>query len=239
MYKPYYQDKWVTIYHGDCREILPSLGKLAVDLVLTDPPYGIEYHSGYYKYGNPFTEIKGDTSYPVSFIPVFRHLASKAVLLFARWEVLRYAPEPKSVIVWVKNNWTAGDLNHAYGRQWECILFYTCGNHRFSYRPSDVITCDRIIPTRHPTEKPTELIDKLILPNTNVNDLIVDPFVGVGTTCYCAKKLQRRSIGIDTEERYCEMSAKRCSQGVFEFNEPLPQLPTVSSLVLPTIPTYP
>jgi len=217
--KHFYQDKYITIYHGDCRDILPSLEP--VDLVLTDPPYGMEYHSGHYKYGNPHQPILNDSSYPVDLLQPFRSIASKAVLLFARWETLKDIPLPDSVIVWVKNNWTAGDLNHEYARQWEAILFYKGANHKFyNGRPSDVIYCDRIPPTTHPTEKPVELINKLIIQNTDVNDIVLDPFLGSGTTCFCAKKLNRRSIGIEISEKYCEVAAKRCMQEAFEFDLP-------------------
>jgi site-specific DNA-methyltransferase (adenine-specific) len=212
---PYYQDEFMSLYLGDCREIIPQLNT-KVDAVITDPPYGMSYHSGHYKYENPFKPIEGDDKYPIDLLPIFRQIASKAVLLFARWETLKEIDEPDSVIVWVKNNWTAGDLNHEYARQWEAILFYKGPNHQFyNGRPSDVIYCDRVPPTTHPTEKPEELLNKIILQNTDVGDVIFDPYLGSGTTAFCAKKLQRKAICIEIDERYCELAARRCSQQSF------------------------
>ena len=78
--KPYFEDSAVTIYHGDCRDILPRLPK--VDLVLTDPPYGIGYHSGHYKYGNPHGTIVGDDAYPVDILNECIKLATSAVFAF-------------------------------------------------------------------------------------------------------------------------------------------------------------
>jgi len=68
----------------------------------------------------------------------------------------------------------------------------------------------------HITPKPVDLVKNIILHSSNENDLIIDPFLGSGTTCYCAKKLNRYSIGIEIEEKYCEIAAKRCSQEVME-----------------------
>ena len=240
--KPYYEDEWVTIYLGDCREILPSLGKNncprchgegwylhpvlggdyekalcqhpEIDLVLTDPPYGINYHSGYYKYGNPHGSIIGDSSYPVDVLQTCLLLATKAVFSFARWDLIYGLPKPKSVIAWLKNNWTAGDLAHAYGRQWEAVLFYPQREHQFINRPSDVIDLRRIPSSelKHPTEKPVAGIQKLLQPNEG--KLVLDPFMGSGTTLVAAKALNRKAIGIEIEEKYCEIAAKRCSQSV-------------------------
>jgi len=220
MMKPYYQDEYVTIYHGDCRELLPSLPK--VDLVLTDPPYGIEYHSGRYKYGNPFTAVVGDTNYPVAWIPIFRRLAQKAVFMFCRWDKLPEVELPKSFIVVIKNNWTAGDLKGEFGRQWEGILFYPCKDFQFNTRLPDVIDCRRIPQSAllHPTQKAEYPCQLLIQACSEAGDIVLDPFLGSGTTAYCAKKLNRKCIGIEIEEKYCEIAANRCRQMVFDLTAP-------------------
>jgi hypothetical protein len=122
--KPYYQDRYVTIYHGDCREILPQLPDKSIDLILTDPPYGIGYYSGYYLGFNPFTRIANDDHYPVEILGQLRAKAKKAVFMFCRWDKLPLVPCPDSFIAMIKNNWTAGDLEGEFGRMWEGILFY-------------------------------------------------------------------------------------------------------------------
>src|SRR3990170_1005723 len=109
---------------GDCLEVMKTLPDGSVDAVVTDPPYGIEYHSNYYKHGNPFAGIVGDGVYPIEAITMCRRLARKASFFFCRWESLRELDTPKSLLVWAKNNWTAGDLKHEFARAWEGILFY-------------------------------------------------------------------------------------------------------------------
>ena len=215
MIKPYYQDEWVTLYNGDCREILSEFPDKSIDIILTDPPYGLSWHSGHYVGYNPHKDIANDDKYPVEIITEFQRIAIGALLLFCRWDNLGELPPPKSFIVWNKNNGSgSGNIEHEYNRKWEGIVFYPLENHQFNSRPFDVINCDRTGNKLHPTEKPEELISKLILHNKG--DLILDPFLGSGTTCYCAKKLGRKSIGIEIEEKYCEIAAKRCSQSVMK-----------------------
>ncbi len=214
--QPYYDDGSIQIYLGDCRDVLPHLPK--VDLVLTDPPYGISYHSGYYVGYNPHEPLLNDNHYPIELLPQFESMANKAVFMFCRWDNLRGVPPPTSFIVIVKNNWTAGDLARAFGRQWEGILFYPQGDFRFNRRLPDVIHCQRVPAGKllHPTQKAEYPIQLLISECSMPNDLILDPFLGSGTTAYCAKKLGRRCIGIEIEEKYCEIAANRCRQMVFD-----------------------
>lgn len=214
--EPYYQDDAVTIYHGDCRDILPYLPK--VDLVLTDLPYGIEYQSGHYKYGNPHRRLAGDTMYPTDLIPKLCRIASKAVFMFCRWDYLWRVPQPTSFIAMIKNNWTAGDLTHEFGRQWEGILFYPQGGFSFNYRLPDVIDCRRVPPTEllHPTQKSQFPCQLIIQECSIVGEIILDPFMGSGTTLRAAKDLGRKAIGIEIEEEYCEIASRRMSQTVMD-----------------------
>lgn len=209
MMKPYFETELGKLYHGDCLEIMPELEP--VDLVLTDPPYGMNYHSNHYKHSNPFKPIKGDNKYPAELIPVFKRMALKAVFCFCRWDNLKDVEKPKSFIVWVKNNWTAGDLKNEFGRSWEGILFYPCKNHHFEKRIPDSIHFKRIPPTRlyHPTQKPVPLIEWLLKNTSTINDLIRDPFLGSGTTAIVCERLNRRWDAIEISEEYCEIAAKR------------------------------
>ena len=210
----------MTIYNCDYREIMPSLTRGGIDLVITDPPYGMEYHSGRYIGANPHPPITNDDRYPAEIVPVLRGIARKAVFLFCRWDNLPEVEPPKSFIAMIKNSWTAGDLNGAFARQWEGILFYPCEEFSFNTRLPDVIDCRRVPPANllHPTQKPEYPIGILLQACSNANDLVFDPFLGSGTTAFCAKKLNRYSIGIEIEEKYCEIAAKRCSQEVMELN---------------------
>jgi len=184
--------------------------------VLTDPPYGINYLSNHYKYKNPHKKIIGDNKYPVELVSEFINKALSATYLFCRWNNIKEIPEPKSLIVWVKNNWSAGDLKHEYGRQWEAIAFYPKHEHTFyNGRPSDVIYCDRVPPEQllHPTQKPVKLMSRLI---SHCAGNILDPFMGSGTTLVAAKQLGRKAIGIELEEKYCDIAVNRLRQGVLK-----------------------
>ena len=218
---PYYQDEAVTIVHGDAREILPLLPPGSVDLVLTDPPYGMQYSSGYYIGRNPHKPIAGDDHYPVELIGDFRRVARKGVFMFCRWDNLSEVERPTSFIAVVKNNWTAGNLEGEFGRQWEGLLFYRGPDFAFSKRIPDVIDCRRVPAAQllHPTQKAEHPIGVILNACSNRQDIVLDPFMGSGTTLRAAKNLGRRCLGIELEERYCEIAARRCCQAVMALEE--------------------
>ena len=213
MINPYYKDNNVTIYHGDCRKILPQLGKF--DLLLTDPPYGMNYQSNYRhkKHG----KIHGDGSLDVGLLGLCISHAVSASYVFCRWDNLQDMPPPKSVLAWVKNNWSMGDLKHEHGRQWEACCFYPSEKHQFAKRIPDVITAKRTQNNLHPTEKPVDLILQLI--ECNVCETILDPFAGSGTTGRAAKDLGKTATLIEIDESNCEISAKRMCQECFDFDQ--------------------
>lgn len=210
--KPYYHDErsGITIYHGDCREILPHLPK--VDLVLTDPPYGINYQSAWRIDWQRKEKIQGDNKFPMW---IFDELKpSVALMVWCRWDQMRDFPKPKSFIAWDKGNHSMGDLKHEFGRRWEAVAFYPGPSHEFTKRPADLIIANRVNPSdlEHPNEKPVEALTPLI--QCHVGETILDPFMGSGTTLRAAKDLGRKAIGIEIEEKYCEIAVKRLSQEV-------------------------
>jgi site-specific DNA-methyltransferase (adenine-specific) len=206
---PYYDHAGMTIYHGDCREVLPDLEP--VDLVLTDPPYGMNYVSAWRKQHLRLGGIAGDDNFPMWLFDIEYNVA---MFVFCRWDNLFEIPKPKSFIVWDKGSHSMGDLNHEYGRQWEGCAFYPGPNHRFIKRPVDVIRVARINPSllMHPTEKPVRVITPLI--ECHDATTVLDPFMGSGTTLRAAKDLGRKAIGIEIEEKYCEIAARRLAQEV-------------------------
>lgn len=202
-------DKYINkIIQGDCFEILKDIPDKCVDLVIVDPPYGINFQSNYRI--KKHDKIHGDDSFPVEALDEFFRVAKKAVYVFCRWDNLSELPKPKSVLVWVKNNWSMGDLKHEHGRQWEAICFYPQKEHEFIKRIPDVIYSKRTGNNLHPTEKPLDLIKQLIL--ANKGDLILDPFMGSGTTLVAAKQLGRSYIGIEISKEYCEIAKQRLAQ---------------------------
>ncbi|MCJ7805177.1 site-specific DNA-methyltransferase [Patescibacteria group bacterium] len=191
---PYYQDKWVTIYHGDCREILPQLD-VKVDLVLTDPPYS-DYHSEY-----------GDSE-------AINELAEFNCRQLVFWSAKADFPlDCTAIHIWDKKVGAASQYERIFERNGQCI-YKMYRAYLINSTVAASYTGD--IYTGHASQKPQKLILKLIADYSNPNDLILDPFLGSGTTAYCAKKLNRRCIGIEIEEKYCEISANRCRQEVME-----------------------
>ncbi len=205
--KPYYQDNYVTIYHGDCREILPELPK--VDLVLTDPPYGIGFE--YISYDDTYENWVELMNF---IIPYCKSLAQMSIIS-GRTKNLPFFYQnfpPDWIICWYK-----GSVSHQSPigfSVWEPLVVY---GKPIKRTMEDYVFCSPIsFNGKHPCPKPEGWALKLISKATQVNDLILDPFLGSGTTAYCAKKLNRKCIGIEIEEKYCEIAAKRCSQGVME-----------------------
>jgi len=232
---PFYGDDWVCILKGDCRDILPELPDNSADFVLTDPPYGIGFHSGHREV-TYFDPVLNDDKFPRQLLndmlfDCYSKLKQEtAICVFTQYQVYhKLLPlvsdifSFKNLLVWVKNVGTgSGDIEGNFDNKYELIVFATKGDFEIhGTRPTNVITASRVDVNSmvHPTQKPAELISKLILPTTEVNDTILDPFLGSGTTAYCAKKLNRKCIGIEIEEKYCEIAANRCRQTVMDFSK--------------------
>ena len=199
-----------TIITGDSLGVMKGWPDNCVDIAFCDPPYGMDYHSGRYLGTNPHSPIHGDDRYATEGVAECIRLARKAVYAFCRWDNIQDLPEkPKSFIVWKKNNWTAGDLEHAHGRMWEGIAFWPQIGHKFNFRLPDVLDCAKIPSSdlRHPAEKPVDLLLHIL--EANVGEIVLDPYCGVGSTCVAAKMLGRRYIGIDISEEYCEIARQR------------------------------
>jgi len=205
--KPYYQDSAVTIYHGDCREILPTLPK--VDLVLTDPPYGIGHlwvggfkSSGWAKSAKS-KDVRNEWDKTIPAPEVFEAIL-KAAPLVCIWGG-NYFPLPPSRgwLVWEKpeRNFTLAEAELAWTNK-DMVIRVWNGPRGEAGRV-------------HPTQKPEALmrwcVDKMKTPESAT---ILDPFMGSGTTLRAAKDLGRKAIGIELEEKYCEIAAKRMAQEV-------------------------
>ena len=207
--KPYYQDEWVTIYHGDCRDILPELPK--VDLVLTDPPYnvGLGYSNGDRRIDYPewCKDWFSKTPRPLFFTPGMVNLSMWYQIAAPRW-----------LMSWVKPNQCSPSGLGGFNT-WEPILVYGkpqkhIGQDSFVMS----ISTNQAYVGDHPCPKDERSWSKLITIISDTDNLILDPFLGSGTTAYCAKKLNRKCIGIEIEEKYCEIAAKRCSQSVMRLD---------------------
>lgn len=200
---------------GNCLDLLPNIPDKSIDLVLTDPPYGIQYHSGWYVSGNPFSPIQND-EFNIDFNSKWLKLCSDkskdngCLLLFTGYQVLpKWIPLIekhwiiKNLIIWVKNNWSAGDLNGNFGNQYEIIIFGVKGKFQIKdYRYSNIWNFNRIPPSSHPTTKPVLLLKRCIESTTSKNDTILDPFLGGGTVLRACLETERDGMGFEIDPNY-------------------------------------
>jgi DNA modification methylase len=199
--KPYYEHGGITIYNADC---LQECGwQHAGDVLVTDPPYGMAYQSGW-----SGRSIQNDETTAVR-DAALALWGDKPALVFGRWD----CPHPAAarlMLTWDKGDWPGmGDLALPWGPSTEEI--YVLGSGFVGKRSGSVIHTDRLTgDTRHPNEKPLSLLVKLL--QRCPPGVVVDPFMGSGTTLRAAKDLGRQAIGLEVEERYCEIAARRLGQ---------------------------
>ena len=213
---PYYKDAHGELYLGDCLEIMAGMDDKSVDLVLTDPPYGIAYHSCRYKYGNPHNRIVGDEKQAIPIDAMWKLIAGDgALFVFYSQKKPLVDARIRNVIIWVKNNHTAGDLAGDFGNKYEPLAF--CPKPDFKLRGkrySNVWCFDKVPPKLHPTQKPVSICRRAIECGADSGTTVLDPFIGSGTTAVAAKEMGCKYIGIDISERYLEIAAKRLARGV-------------------------
>ena len=214
---PYYQDESVTVFHGDCREIVPELGKF--DLLLTDPPYGIGWTRGargkYRPNSQEHLGIQGDNDTTLR-DSVLLMLSDTPALVFGSF----YAPAPrgvKQVLIYHKPSYS-GLIGATTPFRRDAEPIYLIGEWEKTVpRCSSVFYASNGlngsgIKTGHPHTKPLTVITGL-LDQTDAQT-ILDPFAGSGTTGRAAKDLGRKAVLIEIEERYCEIAANRMRQEV-------------------------
>jgi site-specific DNA-methyltransferase (adenine-specific) len=212
---PYYQDDLVTIYHGDCREWMPD-----ADVIVTDPPYGIGWNAESGGQRNRSRRRRGVVALPIygddePFDPSRLLALNKPIVLFGANHYADRLPPSPSWIVWDKR------VGMASNDQADCEVAWTNlgGPARMfrlvwngGIRPAQ----DRRAPAAwgvlHPTQKPLSLM-RWVLQRCPAGT-VLDPYMGSGSTLVAAKSLGRKAIGIEIEERYCEVAATRCSQDV-------------------------
>lgn len=228
--KPYYEHAGVTIYHGDCLEVLGTLAPQSADLVLTDPPYGIDYQSARRTDSQArLPKIRNDKQPFIWWLPGAKRITkdSGSLVCFCRWDVqeaFRLAIEwagydLKSQLVWDRQSHGMGDLAAAFAPQHDVAWFAVGDEFEFpGKRPKSIIRAMRLSGANllHPNEKPCGLMGQLIEATTSNGGCVVDAFMGSGATLLAAKQLGRQAIGIELEERYCEIAARRLSQEVMD-----------------------
>ena len=235
---PYFDDGQIQIWNADCRDVLPTLESGSVDLVLTDPPYasGARRDAERSVRGSMLRETADEdwfshdamTTWGFSWFFQSLLMPMRTVLsrgghfyVFTDWRMQptiygmleAHGYRVNHSLVWDKMHFGMG----AYWRnQHEHIVFASNGmpNAMLNRGMGSVLQCKTVSSESrvHPTEKPTALLHRLIA--AVPGETILDPFMGSGSTLIAAKNLGRRAIGIELEEKYCEIAVKRLSQMV-------------------------
>lgn len=224
--KPYYEHAGIVIYHADCRDVIDSTyhdeGGLFpnVNVTITDPPYDARTHQGARSHGDTTSKIDFAPLDIAAALPLLLSATNRWIVAFCTMEMIAEY-QRVSGAAWVRAGFwrrpdgapqftgdrpaTPGDaiaIMHKSGKKrWN-------GGGRHAYWECGVERVGRV----HPAQKPIALMRHLVADFSDVGETILDPYMGSGTTIIAAKALNRKAVGIEREERYCEIAAKRLSQ---------------------------
>lgn len=214
--KPFYEDDLVTLYHGDCFDN-PALW-LTGDVLIFDPPYGIDYNSGARR-DKLAASILNDKDTRVRDGILELWGTDKPALVFGSWKITR-PHTTRARLIWdTKGALGMGDLSIPWKPADQEI--YVCGAGKFQgKRTNNVLSFAPVQATAkngrlHPHEKPVRLMTELVAKTFGT---VVDPCAGSGSTLVAAALLGRKAIGVELDEAYCEQIAKRLAQKAFDFS---------------------
>lgn len=220
MIRPYYEDDHATIYNGDCLDVLPNVRP--VSLVVTDPPYNLSLQStginsgwgdlmnGAYFYAQVLREIKSATKMRQGAAWIFNSWRCFPVIAKASFEA---DWNIESLMVWDKQ-WIGPGGTSGLRPSYELVALFRHEAFAIENRSVPDIWRSKYSgqkPNGHPAEKPEALVQRII--DVSGGGTVLDPFMGSGTTLVAAKRQGQKSVGIEIEERWCEVAAKRLSQG--------------------------
>lgn len=211
--KPYYRDDLVTLYHGDCLEVTEWLD---ADVLVTDPPYGM--NAPLTRTNAEVTTIANDQDTSTRDKCLLMWGEEKGAIVFGHWRKKR--PENIThLAIWDKCDMALGSPNSPFATSHEEIYLIGTKPNWNGGRAQTVIRSKNLrgdIRPDHPTPKPIGLMEELI---NKTNGIVADPFAGSGATLVAARNLGRKAIGVELEEKYCEIIANRLSQQAFNFEE--------------------
>jgi site-specific DNA-methyltransferase (adenine-specific) len=215
-----------NIQQGDSLEILKSLEDSCIDIVLTDPPYGIEYKSNRSEYDNSITKrglLNDGKNEALTLLEntckILKHKTAENAHLyfFCSWSVFSDFEKIigkyftiKTPIVWNKGNKGSGDLENDWGNQTELIIYCIKGKKNINYRKGNVLEIPKIHSSKlvHPTQKPTQLIKEILEVSALPNDFVVDPFMGSGSTIKACNEMNLKSLGIELDKEMFNIANK-------------------------------
>ena len=208
------------VINGECLEVLKGFDDNSIDLIVTDPPYLMDFRSNYRK--EKYKKIANDKDSYKLIEEVMKESyrvlkENTAIYMFCSWHNIDFFKKEfekyfklKNIIVWNKNNTSMGDLKGSFAPKHEFILFGHKGRRLLEgFRYPDVIEAKKTGNKLHPTEKPVDLLEKFILSSSKESDVVLDMFSGSGSTGVACKKNNRIFIGIELEKEYYNISVER------------------------------
>jgi DNA modification methylase len=218
---PYYSDGRVTLYHGDCLEIDAWL---KADVLVTDPPYGMAYRGNHRLRHERLEPIAGDDSL-LARDTALGLWGNRPAAVFGTWKRPRPGGHIHALLVWDKTDGVGpgmGDIMSVFGSSHEEIYILGRRWPRANGKRMGSVLRTSVAPTNytekigHPTPKPVGLMERII--EVSPPGVISDPFAGSGSTLVAARNLGRTAIGVEIDERYCELVAKRLDQMCLDFS---------------------
>jgi site-specific DNA-methyltransferase (adenine-specific) len=205
----YYSTETVTVYRGDCRDVLPAIEPSSVALLLTDPPYGMDYKPlrGSDGQDGGETGVTGDSA---PFSPGHLLVFPRLVLWGAHWYADKLPPSG-GWIVWDKTPKGAKDGFHASHAELAWTNLFS-SVRKFSLQWGGEARNGE--PHLHPTQKPVGLMRWVVSNWTKPGDLVLDPYMGSGPVAEACRDLGRRYVGIELEEHFCAAAVRRLDQAV-------------------------
>lgn len=209
---PFWADESTAIFNADCNAILPLFDPARVNLLCTDPPYGIGFKLGRTKTRKSRFEGRAMYGDGQAFDPT-PLLRFPRLVIFGANNFSQRLPPSQNWCVWDKRHGSKTDGKSDF-REFELIWSNLRGGGRF-FRHLWFGFCrasEGGIPREHPTQKPVALMRWLIERFSGPGDLILDPYMGAGTTLVAARQLGRPAIGIEYESRYCRAAVRRVKE---------------------------
>ena len=211
--------KYIELMQGDCLDLMKDIPDGSVDMILTDPPYGMNYQSGQRKVKHK--KIMGDSNldWLDDFVDeIYRvskqNTAHYVFCSFHHIDKFKQAIEKKfkvkNILTWVKNQQSMGDLKGDFAPKTEFIIFFHKGRKLINgKRDPNVLEFKKTRNELHPTQKPVDMTEYMIGKFSDEGDVILDPFMGSGTTGVACKNLNRRFIGMELDEDYFNIAKER------------------------------
>lgn len=216
----------MTLYRGDCLDVMRDMPSGSADAVVTDPPYGIDYQSAWRTDRAAwFPKIAGDVSVDMAWAAEAYRLTvdNGCLLCFCRWDVsgafmdgiAAAGWDVRSQVVWDRGIHGMGDLTRQYAPCHDLMWFATKGAYTFpGHRPRSVYRIDRLPANalEHPTQKPLPLMSRILADIAPTNAAILDPFMGSGTTGVACVQTGRNFIGIEIDPTYYAIAERRIKE---------------------------